>query len=74
MGTGFWLKRFLLALLVASALLFVVQLAKGNSTSAASQFAALWGGISAALFTLVGFVRYKRNPACMLPQQRVDSD
>lgn len=68
MGTRFWLKRFFLALLIAIALLFAVELAKGHELADAVRFAALWGFLSAALFTLVGYVRYKRNPACMLPR------
>lgn len=68
MGTRFWLKRFFFALLIASALLFVVELAKGHESADAARFAALWGVLSAALFTLVGYIRYKRNPACMLPR------
>lgn len=68
MTKGFWIKRFLVALVAACALLFVVQLAKGHTTTQAMQFAALWSLVSAALFTLIGHVRYKRNPACMLPR------
>jgi len=67
-GTKFWLKRFVIALLTASALLFVVELCKGHGRAEATQFAALWGTISAALFTLIGYNRYRRNPACWLPR------
>jgi hypothetical protein len=67
---SFWIKRFLLAFAVASAVLFLVQLVKGYTASDAAQFAALWGAISAALFVMVGYIRYKRNPACMLPQSK----
>jgi hypothetical protein len=28
------------------------------------------GLISAALFTLAGYIRYRRNPACMLPRDK----
>lgn len=70
MGAGFWIKRFVLALTVAGLLLFVVQQLKGYSLMDAALFAAIWGTLSAALFTLVGYRRYKRNPACMLPESR----
>lgn len=70
MSPGFWIKRFLLALLGSSVLLFLVELAKGHPLASALQFSALWGGIFAGVFTLVGYLRYKRNPACMLPRQR----
>ena len=68
MGTGFWLRRFVVALMISSALLFVVELVKGQAWAEATQSAALWGMISAALFTLIGYYRYKRNPACWLPR------
>ncbi len=68
MGTRFWLKQIFFALLIASALLFVVELAKGHESVDAARFVALWGVLSTALFTLVGYIRYKRNPACMLPR------
>lgn len=68
MGTSFWIKRFLTAFAIASVLLFVVQLVKGYETIEAARFALLWSAISASLFTLVGYIRYRRNPACMLPR------
>jgi len=70
MSTWFWLRRFALALIVADAVLFAMQLLKGHAVSDAATFAGLWGAISAAIFTLVGYVRYKRTPACMLPRSR----
>ena len=70
MSYSFWLKRLVFAFLVAGALLFLVQLAKGYQPLPAMQFALFWGGATAALFTLVGYIRYKRNPACMLPQEK----
>ncbi len=68
MGRKFWLKRFVVALLVAGALLFAVELAKGHDPGDAAVLAALWGALSAALFTLIGYLRYRRDPACMVPR------
>jgi phosphatidylglycerophosphate synthase len=68
MSLGFWLKRFTFALFVASAALFCVQYLKGSPALEAVQFGLVWGVISAALFTLIGYIRYRRNPACMLPR------
>lgn len=65
-----WLKRFVLALIVAGTVLFAVQCLKGHVIAGAARFAALWGVVSAAVFTLVGYVRYRRSPACMLPRSR----
>lgn len=63
----FWLKRFLFAFVVAGAVLFVVHLFKGHGIIDAAWFALLWGAITAAVFTLSGYIRYRRHPACMLP-------
>lgn len=70
MGAGFWMKRFLIAFAVAVGILFIVQLTKGDPVAGAAQYAAQWGSASSALFTLIGYIRYKRDPACMLPQTR----
>jgi hypothetical protein len=70
MRAGFWVNRFLIALLVACAILFLVGLIKGRALENAAQSAALWGVLSAGIFTLAGYIRYKRNPACMLPRQK----
>jgi hypothetical protein len=67
---NFWIGRFIRALLVAGALLLLVEIAKGHGITDALRFAALWGLISAALFTLAGYIRYRRNPACMLPRDK----
>lgn len=62
------MKRFVLALVIAGAVLFVVQWLKGRATSDAAEFAAFWGGVSAGIFTGIGYVRYRRNPACRAPR------
>lgn len=66
----FWIKRFVLAFVVATVVLGVVQYLKGSAVLSATQYGLFWGGISAALFTLIGYVRYRRNPACMLPRSK----
>lgn len=70
MSARYWFKQFVIALVVAGAVLFVVQCLKRHAIADAARFAALWGVISAAIFTLVGYVRYRRSPACMLPRPR----
>ena len=67
MGAAFWVKRFLLALTVAFVVLAGAELAKGHSQVAALQFALLWGLVTGAVFTAASYVRYRRNPACWLP-------
>ena len=58
----YWSKRFVLALVIAAEVLFVVQWVKGHPASDAAAFAALWSVVFAALFTGIGYVRYRRNP------------
>ncbi len=72
MPARFWAKRFALAFVLATALLFLVEQFKGHALEQALQFALLWGTGSAALFTGIGYWRFRRNPACMRrPPQRV---
>ena len=70
MGAAFWIKRFLVALVAAFAVLFGTELAKGHAQMAALQYAGLWALATAAIFTLASYVRYRRNPACWLPNNR----
>lgn len=67
---GFWLKRFALAFLGAGALLLAVEMLKGHAADQAVPFALGWGAMFATVFTLVGYARFRRNPACMLPRDR----
>ena len=61
---------------MAFAIAFVVlgagQALRGRPLDVALQFARAWGLISAGIFALAGYLRYRRNPACMLPQERVE--
>ena len=66
MSTEAWLVRCLLAFVVASAALAVVQLAKGATENSAAIFAGVWGATTALPFTGVGYIKHKRNPACMI--------
>src|SRR3546814_15869791 len=67
MKPGFWIRRLLVVFLVASIVLFLVELLKGHERGAALQFALFWGAMTAGVFTLVGYIRFRRNPACLLP-------
>lgn len=68
MSPWFWVKRFFVSFLVAGLALLVVHLLKGRTLVDAAAFGGLWGAVSAAIFALVGYARYRRNPACMLPK------
>ena len=67
-----WLKRFVLALLGAGATLFFVQWLKSHAAGDAAGFAVLWSAAFAGIYTGIGYVRYRRSPACMLPRSRHD--
>lgn len=67
MGARFWLRRFGFALLIAVAVLFASELIKGHARAEAVRFALLWGAMSAGLFTLISYSRFRRNPTCWRP-------
>jgi hypothetical protein len=66
----YWLKRFVRTLVPAGAALFIVQWLKGRAASDAAGFAVF--AVFAGIFTGIGRVRYRRNPACMSPRSRRD--
>src|SRR3546814_15721161 len=66
MKPGFWIRRLLVVFLVGSIVLFLVELLKGHESGAALQFAMFWGAMTAGVFKLVGYIRFRRNPACTL--------
>lgn len=70
MGKGFWIRRFVIALVIAWAVLFAAHLLRGHALADSAWFAALWGAAAAVIFTVIGYVKYRRNPACMLPRSR----
>lgn len=61
-----WLLRFVLAFCVAFVVLLIAQLLKSLPLSASLLHAAVWGMVSAAIFTLLGYAKYRRSPACMI--------
>ncbi|HEY6544190.1 MAG TPA: hypothetical protein VIZ64_04795 [Dokdonella sp.] len=70
MRPSFWIKRFAIAFAIAFVVLAAVQALKGKPLDVALTFALAWGLVSAGVFTLAGYLRYRRNPACMLPRER----
>jgi hypothetical protein len=61
-----------MAFAIAFVVLAAVQALKGKPLDVALQFALAWGVVSAGIFALAGYLRYRRNPACMLPQERAE--
>ena len=70
MAKWYWARRFTVAFGMASCVLCLIQHLKGSTWLDASMFGLLWGGVFAALFTAIGYVRFRRNPACMLPSNK----
>jgi hypothetical protein len=60
-----WIFRFLVAFVVAAVVLFLVQLLKGNTLESALSYSVGWGALASAVFTGVGYAKYRRSPACM---------
>lgn len=66
MGTGFWIKRFLVVLVGAFAIIFAVQLLKGHSRDYALEQAAIWGTLAALIFGITRFFRARRGQHCAI--------
>lgn len=66
MGTAFWIKRFLTVLVAAFAIICSAQLLKGHQLAHAAAEAALWGFISAAIFTGARFWQARKGQHCAL--------
>lgn len=74
MPKWFWVKRLAVSLILAGCVLAVVQHAKGHTWADAIRYGVLWGAVTAAVFTGVGYLRYRRNPACMIPSTSKESN
>lgn len=66
MGSVFWTKRFFTVLVGAFALICVAQVLKGHSLSYSASQAAIWGAISAAVFTIARFLQACRGQHCAI--------
>ena len=66
MGTAFWIRRFLTVLALAGVIVALVQWAKGHSLQYASTQGAIWGSISAAVFTAARVYQSRRKQHCAI--------
>lgn len=66
MSTGFWVKRFLTVLVGAFAIICVAQLLKGHGLAYSATQGAIWGTLSAAIFTVARFFQAKRGQHCAI--------
>jgi len=67
-SAAFWIKRFLLVLVAAFAIICGVQLLKGQDFEYSATQGALWGVISAAIFTAAQYRQMRRAQHCALCQ------
>lgn len=68
MGTAFWIKRFLLVLVAAFAIICGAQLLKGHDFAYSATQGALWGVIGAAIFTAAQYRQMRKAQHCALCQ------
>lgn len=66
MGTAIWIKGYLVVLLGAFALICAAQLLKGHDLEYSATQGAIWGVISAAIFTAVRYRQASRKQHCAL--------
>ncbi|MEO8809924.1 MAG: hypothetical protein ABI386_06735 [Rhodanobacter sp.] len=66
MSTTFWLKRFFTVLLGAFAIICVAQLLKGHRVDYSVTQAAVWGLLSALVFTTGRYFQARRGRHCAL--------
>ena len=66
MGSAFWIKRFLTVLVGAFAVISLAQLLQGHSWSYAAGQGAIWGAISAAVFTTARYWQARRGQHCAI--------
>ena len=66
MPLSFFVRRFLLAFVIAAPVISVAQFLKGHPLALAVPDGLLWGAISAAVYTLV--LAYKLRRSACLPK------
>ena len=66
MGTGFWIKRFLTVAAGAFVIICVAQLLKGHNLAYSATQGAIWGAVSATVFTVARFFQARRGQHCVI--------
>ena len=66
MGTAFWIRRFITVLALASVLIALAQWARGQTLQYAITQGAIWGFVSAAVFTAARIIQSRRNQHCAI--------
>jgi hypothetical protein len=65
-GTGFWIRRFLIVLAGAFVIICVAQLLKGQNLAYSATQGAIWGAVSATVFTVARFFQARRGQHCAI--------
>jgi hypothetical protein len=66
MGTAFWVKRYVVVLAIAFAIIVIGQLVQQRTLEHALFEGAIWAPLAAAIFIAVRIVRARRGDACAL--------
>ena len=66
MGTAFWIKRFLVVLAGAFAVIAIAQLLKGHSLAYSATQGGIWGAVSAFVFVVARFFQARREQHCAI--------
>jgi hypothetical protein len=66
LSVGFWVKRFLVVLGLAFAVICTAQLLKGRGLEYSAAQAAIWSIISAIVFTVARFFQARRGQHCAI--------
>ena len=66
MGAAFWIKRFFTVLVVAFIVIAAAQFLKGHAAKYAVAHGAIWGFISAAVFTAARYWQSQRGQHCAI--------
>ena len=66
MGKGFWIKRFLVVLAGAFVIICAAQVARGHALDYSATQGAIWGLISAAVFTGARYRQASKGQHCAL--------
>ncbi|WP_146677030.1 hypothetical protein [Pirellula sp. SH-Sr6A] len=60
-----WFSRFLCAFAVSFVVLCMVHLFRGRQLVLSVSYGLVWGLLTASLFTVIGYTKYRRCRACV---------
>ena len=66
MGTAFWIRRFLLVFISASAVIAAAQMLKGHTWGYAGFQGMLWAAIASTIFTAARIFQSRRGQHCAI--------